>query len=70
MTEFHDKGIIHTERLQQERSVLVDEVDGLFLDNAGMVLYMTHNVDTLRFVGRIFEKIWILASQANSENPV
>ena len=52
LTQFHDKKIIHVDRLNRKGSVLVDEVDGLFLDNASMVLYLSHNVDTLRFLQR------------------
>lgn len=67
LTEFHGKEIIHESRLGENRSVSVDEVDGLFLDNAGMVLYLSHNVDTLRFVERIFAQIWTLANHPSFE---
>jgi len=63
LTEFHGKEIIHSDRLGSNRSVLVDEVDGLFLDNAGMVLYLSHSVDTLRFLERIFTQVWTVANQ-------
>lgn len=62
LTEFHGKQIIHEERMGPNRSVLIDEVDGLFLDNAGMVLYLSHNVDTLRFLEHIFGQIWAMAN--------
>lgn len=68
LTEFHGKEIIHRKRLEADRSVLVDEVDGLFLDNAGMVLYLSHGVDTLRFLERIFTHIWTFANQPYFDN--
>ncbi|MGZ3733273.1 MAG: hypothetical protein ACXU9U_06000, partial [Parachlamydiaceae bacterium] len=68
LTEFHGKEIIPKERLDSTGSILVDEVDGLFLDNAGMVLYLSHNVDTLRFLERIFGHIWALVNHSSFQN--
>lgn len=68
LTEFHGLKIIHESRLGKNRTVLVDEVDGLFLDNASMVLYLSHNVDTLRFLERIFAQIWTLANHSSFQN--
>jgi len=67
LTEFHGQEIIHSERMGPDRAVLIDEVDGLFLDNAGMVLYLSHNVDTLRFLERVFGQIWALANHPSFE---
>ncbi|MBS4169097.1 hypothetical protein [Parachlamydia sp. AcF125] len=67
LTEFHGQEIIHSSRMGDRRSVLVDEVDGLFLDNAGMVLYLSHNVDSLRFLERIFAQVWALANHPSFE---
>ena len=44
-------------------SVIVDEVDSMFLDKANMVLYLSHSVDTLRALERIFVIIWQLVNQ-------
>ena len=44
-------------------SVIVDEVDSMFLDKATMVLYLSHNIDTLRSLERIFVCIWQLVNQ-------
>ena len=52
----------------ENRTVLIDEVDGLFLDNASMVLYLSHNVDTLRYLERVFGQIWSLANHPNFQN--
>ena len=44
-------------------SVIVDEVDSMFLDKANMVLYLSHSVDTLRALEQIFLVIWQLVNQ-------
>lgn len=41
-----------------EASVIVDEVDSMLLDKATMVLYLSHNIDTLRALERVFVAIW------------
>jgi len=68
LTEFHGGQIIHPSRMGENRAALVDEVDGLLLDNASMVLYLSHNVDTLRFLERIFGQIWALANHPAFQN--
>ncbi|CAF3447271.1 unnamed protein product, partial [Rotaria sp. Silwood2] len=45
-------------------SVIIDEVDSMLLDKANMVLYLSHNIDTLKSLERIFISIWQIVNQA------
>ncbi|MCB1118386.1 MAG: hypothetical protein KDK65_00340, partial [Chlamydiia bacterium] len=67
-SEFYDTKTIPSNRLQGQRCVFVDEVDGLFLDNASMVLYLSHQLDTLRFFQNVFVEIWTLVNQEGMRN--
>lgn len=69
LTEFDGLGIIHPSRMTPKvrGTALVDEVDGLFLDNAGMVLYLSHHIDSLRYLERVFAEIWSLANHPSFE---
>ncbi|CAF1087894.1 unnamed protein product, partial [Didymodactylos carnosus] len=44
-------------------SVIIDEVDSMLLDNANMVFYLSHNIDTLKSLERIFISIWQTINQ-------
>ncbi|CAF1099219.1 unnamed protein product [Adineta steineri] len=44
-------------------SVIIDEVDSMLLDKANMVLYLSHNIDTLKSLERIFISIWQTINQ-------
>ncbi|CAF1146824.1 unnamed protein product [Adineta steineri] len=44
-------------------SVIIDEVDSMLLDKANMVLYLSHNTDTLKSLERIFISIWQTINQ-------
>ena len=67
LTEFIPKDptkqIIHTARqYSAKRCAVVDEVDGLMLDHANMVLYLSHNVESLRQFEPLFVHIWELVN--------
>ncbi|CAF1449711.1 unnamed protein product [Rotaria sordida] len=44
-------------------SIIIDEVDSMLLDKANMVLYLSHNIDTLKSLERIFISIWQTINQ-------
>ncbi|CAF0958688.1 unnamed protein product [Adineta steineri] len=45
-------------------SVIIDEVDSMLLDKANMVLYLSHDIDTLKSLERIFISIWQTINQS------
>lgn len=71
-TEFNkndpSQNIIGTRLESAETSVIIDEVDSMLLDKANMVLYLTHNLETLKSLERIFVSIWEIANQQHFEN--
>ena len=71
MTDFRGhqpkEQIMPRSRMGENLSALIDEVDGLFLDNSGMVLYLSHSVDSLRFVERIFVDMWAIVNQRQQQ---
>ena len=44
-------------------SVIIDEVDSMLLDKASMVLYLSHNIDGLKSLERVFLSIWQTVNQ-------
>lgn len=70
LTDFHphdpDKQVInHTRGDRAKRCALVDEVDGLLLDNASMVLYLSHEVESLRHFEQLFVRLWDMVNSSN-----
>ena len=51
-----------------EVSVIVDEVDSMLLDKASMVLYLSHSIDTLRALERVFVTIWQIINSDDFNN--
>ena len=54
LTKFFGKDI----RQQQGNSLIVDEVDSMFIDNAERTLYISHNIDDLKSLKDLFILIW------------
>ena len=62
-TEFFMEDIIHKDALPTAKPsgkhlVIIDEVDSMLLDNANMVLYLSHAIESLRTLERVFVEIW------------
>ena len=69
LTEFNrndeNQNIISKRKTENSiSSVIVDEVDSMLLDKANMVLYLSHNIDTLKSLERIFVSIWQTINQS------
>ena len=71
LTTFHpneaDKQVIDPSRQNiARRCAVIDEVDGLLLDDASMVLYLSHEMQSLQPFEHIFVRIWNLVNTLDS----
>lgn len=48
-------------------SLLIDEVDSMFIDNAEKILYISHSIEDLRHLNDLFMLIWFLVNAKQSK---
>lgn len=51
-------------------SVIIDEVDSMLLDKANMVLYLSHNMNTLKTLERVLVAIWQVVNHDSLDDAV
>ena len=67
-TEFKIENIIHADAMldtgkRGKHVVIIDEVDSMLLDNANVVLYLSHSIESLRTLEKIFIEIWRVVNE-------
>ncbi len=72
--EFEDKQTYRnryskTTNPHREKNLIVDEVDSMGLDKAGHVLYLSHPIESLKWLDSVYLNIWAAAMGMKVENP-
>ncbi len=55
--------------IHREKYIIIDEVDSMGLDKAKDVLYLSHLLDSLKWLDSIFINIWAAVLRVNVTNP-
>jgi len=66
--EYEQQPIFKDRYLNKTKSLIIDEVDSMFIDNCKNMLYLSHEIDSLKSIEPLFTYIWSAVLGENEEN--
>ncbi|CAF4848103.1 unnamed protein product, partial [Rotaria sp. Silwood1] len=67
-SEFNNKNIFDERYEKRKKCLIVDEVDNMCLDRARHVLYLSHEIQSLKWLETLFINIWIAVLRVDINN--
>ncbi|CAF5088707.1 unnamed protein product, partial [Rotaria sp. Silwood1] len=67
-SEFNNKHIFEERYEKRKKCLIVDEVDNMCLDRARHVLYLSHEIQSLKWLETLFINIWIAVLRVEIKN--
>ncbi|CAF2922828.1 unnamed protein product [Rotaria sp. Silwood2] len=70
--EFNNKKIFGIRYKDREKCLIIDEVDNMCLDRARHVLYLSHEIASLKWLETLFINLWaaVLRTEVNNSNEI
>jgi preprotein translocase subunit SecA len=67
--EFNNKKIFGKRYENRQKCLIVDEVDNMCLDRARHVLYLSHEIQSLKWIETLYINIWIAVLRTEIDDP-